>query len=222
LSRLFAALAEGDAQTPVPTCPGWTFAELTAHVRGTQRWVEQIVRTGERARFREVTEDVSPQQLVATLRAADPDESMWTLGRDQHVRFWRRRMLHEALVHRVDAELALGRDPVVEPVIAADAIEEFLDNLTNFDWLAERLATFDRWGQSLHVHSTDGEGEWVITFEAPGFVWTRRHQKATVAVLGSTGDLMMLLYGRRSPRDPRFTVFGPPALLESWQQHTSF
>jgi uncharacterized protein (TIGR03083 family) len=181
-----------------------------------------MVRTGERARFSEVHEDVSREQLVATLRAADPDAEMWTLGRDQRVRFWQRRMVHEAVIHRVDAELALGREPMIDPTIAADGIDELLENLTTFPWLSKGLADFDHWGESIHLHATDGEGEWLINFVEPGFEWTHGHQKATVAALGSTANLLLLLYGRHRPDDPRLKVFGPTDLLAAWQAKAKF
>ena len=222
LARLFSALHDGEPQTPVPSCPGWTFTELTSHVRGTHRWVEQMVRTGERARFSEVHEDVSPEQLVATLRAADPNAAMWTLGRDQHVRFWQRRMVHEAVLHRVDAEFSLGCESVIDAAVAADGIDELLENLTTFPWLSKGLVEFQHWGESIHLHATDGEGEWLINFVEPGFEWTHGHQKATVAALGSTADLLLLMYGRRRPDDPRLKVFGPFELLTTWQAKAKF
>ena len=70
LDRLFAAIDDASPGLAVPTCPGWTVADLTGHVRATHRWVEAMVRRGERVRYREVTEDVTPDRLVATLRAA--------------------------------------------------------------------------------------------------------------------------------------------------------
>ena len=223
LGRLYAAIDSGDPATPIPTCPGWTIVELTEHVRRTQTWVERMVRERQRVRLREITEYLDdPQQLVDTLRAADPNAPIWTLGADQHVRYWRRRMLHEALVHRVDVELALDRAPVIDPSVAADAIDEFLSNLSVFPWLAERLAGLDRWGDTLHLHATDDGGEWLITLRRPAFEWVHDHAKATVAVMATSPELLMLLYSRLSPDDPRLMVFGDADLLTLWQDKTDF
>jgi len=67
-------------------------------------------------------------KLVATLLAADPMMKCG-VGRDQHVRFWSRRQLHETLVHRMDLEFAAEVIPQAEPAIAIDAIDEFLSNI---------------------------------------------------------------------------------------------
>ena len=63
---------------------------------------------------------------------ADPGSSMWAWGADQHARFWSRRQLHETLVHRCDLELAQSGRPSVPAHLAADTIDEFLDNLAAF------------------------------------------------------------------------------------------
>jgi uncharacterized protein (TIGR03083 family) len=222
LARLYDAIDAADPATPVPSCPGWTVADLTEHVRGTQRWVERMVRERQRVRFRDVTENITPQQLVDTLRAADPDLELYWFGQDQSVRFFRRRMLDEALVHRLDVELALGRPSEIDPAIAADAVDEFLENLVAFPWLRERLAGLDRWGDSLHLHATDGAGEWLLTLREPGFEWSHDHGKATVAVQATAPELLMLAYSRLDPDDPRLVVFGDATLLQKWQEQTNF
>ncbi|OHV73019.1 hypothetical protein BCD48_33885 [Pseudofrankia sp. BMG5.36] len=47
--------------------------------------------------------------------AADPDAPVWTGTGPQPARWWVRRLLHESVVHRVDAALALGVDHPIEP-----------------------------------------------------------------------------------------------------------
>ena len=122
---------------------------------------------------------------------------------------------------RIDVEVALGRTPEASnPLIAADAIDELLDNLTAFPWLVERFADFDRWGQTLHLHAP--EGEWLIDFAAPAFDWSHQHAKASAAVTGPATALLMLLYGRTPPDDPRLTLFGDTELLGEWQRRVEF
>lgn len=42
---LRAAVADGDLDATVPTCPEWTLRDLAVHVGGAHRWVGEIVRT---------------------------------------------------------------------------------------------------------------------------------------------------------------------------------
>ncbi|MFI7687441.1 maleylpyruvate isomerase N-terminal domain-containing protein [Nonomuraea sp. NPDC049655] len=52
-------------RTPVPTCPGWTLADLTRHHGTTPRWMEHLVRhrATERAWFLDTPLDL-PQDMT--------------------------------------------------------------------------------------------------------------------------------------------------------------
>jgi uncharacterized protein (TIGR03083 family) len=49
--------------------------------------------------------------------------------RERTVGFWIRRMAHETLVHRVDAEQAHGYESSVDPELAVDGVAELLEVL---------------------------------------------------------------------------------------------
>ncbi len=230
-ARFLASIDGADPATPVPTCPGWTLADLVRHHGTSQRRVEYVVR--HRSQQPVWSKDVETglpgnptdyaawfaagiEPLVTTLRAADPDTPMWTNGADQHARYWARRTLYEAVVHHADADMALGHEPRIDPGVAADGIEEFLTNLPHFPRVAERIQALRRDGQSLHLHATDSDGEWMITLDSGGFGWKRGHGKGTVAVHGPAPDLLLLTYGRLPAADARYTVFGDDTLLTQW------
>src|SRR5206468_2913885 len=119
--------------------------------------------------------------LVDTLRAADPDAPMWSWGADQHARFWSRRMLHETTVHGVDASLAVAARPAVDAAVAVDGIAELLENLPSAAYFRPEVAQLKGSGESIHLHATDADGEFVIHLGADGFTWAPGHEKATVA-----------------------------------------
>ena len=66
-------------------------------------------------------------RLYEVLQAADPAAPAATFGRDKTVAFWHRRMAHETLVHRVDAEQAHGYESAVDPELAVDGVAELFD-----------------------------------------------------------------------------------------------
>jgi uncharacterized protein (TIGR03083 family) len=228
-----------DIAADVPACPGWTVADLAAHTGNVHRWATAIVATRAAAAqpFPAVESPWSSADgwaqwlasgalpLLEALRSAGPATEVWTWGAGRTSGWWARRMLHETVVHRADAELALGVEPVIDPVTAADAIDEFLDNLPTARRPARHLAELPA-GASVHLHATDSDGEWLVRFgaggsggEAKGTVtWTRGHEKATAAVRGPVADLLLFSYGRRSATDPRLSVFGDASLLGLWQQ----
>ena len=68
----------------------------------------------------------------------------------------------------------------------------------------------------MHLHATDGDGEWLVRLGADGVVVTREHAKGDVALRASASDLLLFLYGRRDASVGE--VFGDAALLDRWQQ----
>jgi len=236
IARMALAASEAGASAVVPTCPGWTVARLVKHTGIIHRWVTEIVATRADARIDQRSLDVGlpdsdagypawlasgAAPLAATLRAAGPDTAVWAWGPVQRSGWWARRMLHETTVHRADAEVAAGLIPEIDPVAAADGIEEFLGNLPVALRPAEHLASLPA-GASLHLHATDSDGEWLIRFpDGGGVEWSRGHAKATAALRGPVAELLLFTYGRVPGTDPRLTVFGDPAVLESWQEKTA-
>lgn len=228
-----------DPATPVPTCPGWTIADLTRHHAVAHRWAAHLVRhrVTESVWVRDVPMEVPgeaeeyPEWLAAgveeslrVLRAADPETPMWSYGADQHVRFYARRLLFEAVVHLADAELALGRVPRIEACTAGDGVEEFLENLQCLDWIVERVAALGRDGASLRLRATDTGAAWTVVLGGEGgFRWENTvHGEAAVSVEGPSGDLLLLVYGRRAPGDAEFTVTGDREVLDTWLAAMAF
>ncbi|OAR27242.1 hypothetical protein A8W25_02985 [Streptomyces sp. ERV7] len=246
--RRFVETVRGaDPATEVPTCPGWTLADLTRHHGTTHRWIAHLVRhrVTERVWSRDVPLELpdeeadrphwlaaSAEESLRVLRSADPETPMWSHGADQHVRFFARRLLFEAVVHLADAELALGRTPHVEACTAADGIEEFLENLP---FLGQRapVAALGRDGASLRLRATDTGAAWTVVLGGEsGFRWDNAAGgasgsagpggDATVTVEGAAGELLLLVHGRRAPgAEELFTVTGERDVLDAWLAATA-
>jgi uncharacterized protein (TIGR03083 family) len=231
-----AWVADGaDPALPVPSCPGWAMAKLVKHTGIVHRWAAEIVATRSSERLDMRTLDVrlpakesdyagwltsGAEPLAGVLRAAGPDAGVWTWGTPRSAVWWARRMTHETTVHRADAEIAAGIRPQIDPVTAADGIDEFLANLPTSRRPAEHLGSLPA-GASLHLHATDSDGEWLIRFSGDGISWERGHSKATAAVRGPVGPLLLFTYGRVSPGDDRLAVFGDESVLTAWQEKTA-
>ena len=226
-------------ETPVASCPDWNIARLVKHTGIVHRWCAAIVATRATAPIAQNALDVGlpadPTEypvwlaageapLVTVLLDAGPDTPIWTWAGQRDTSWWARRMLHETTVHRVDAELTAGLTPEIDPVAAADGIDEFLQVARQGTRPSKRLAELPS-GQSIHLHATDdglGEaGEWLISLADGDYTWDHGHAKGTVAVRGPAALLLLLAYGRVRPDDERLTVFGDTALLASWQDVTA-
>ncbi|MFD7628352.1 maleylpyruvate isomerase family mycothiol-dependent enzyme [Streptomyces sp. NPDC059851] len=235
-----ATVTARDLSSPVPTCPGWTLADLTQHVGSVHRWFSELLRRRiqQPPTRREVDLRLPdhpgdlPDWLAAgaaeaaeVFAATDPDTPMWAWGVDQHARFWVRRMLFETLVHRVDAQLALGLAPDVDRVLAVDGIDEFLTNLpfaSSFAPLTTQLRAPDR---TIHFSCTDGDGEWLVGLHPDGFALAADPAEpgtADATVRGTASDLHLLLYGRLDQQDDAFQLLGDRDLLAHWFAHSAF
>src|SRR5690606_2792135 len=144
VARFVEVTTGADPATPVPTCGDWTLADLLRHAGEVYRWAGMTVARPAQTRLpREELDFGLPAdpadlpawfaeavgEVVAAFRAADPDTPLWAWGWPKLARFWPRRMVHELGVHRADAELALGIDVAFDPAVAADGVDELLDNL---------------------------------------------------------------------------------------------
>ncbi len=213
---------------PVPSCPGWSIGDLTEHLGTVHRWAEHLVRArapkrvpshemglGEPQRSAEWLR-AGGQALVATLRAADPEAPMWAWGADQHVRFWSRRQLHETLVHRTDVELALGQPPAAGVAVAADAIDEFLVNLSGAAYFSPRVNSLRGDGKRLSFRATDLDREWSVSLRPEDFEVGGPVGEPDATMAGPALTLLLVLY-RRLPVDAAgVQSAGDRSLIELW------
>ena len=243
-----AAFAElfrnADLSIPVPTCPEWTLGQLMRHVGRGDRWSAQIVaeqsmdyidpRTvagGKPPGGRD--EDIAwlhegVQQLLEAVGRTGPATQVWTFLGPRPAEWWMRRRLHETVVHRADAALALGAGFYLDPALAAEGITEYLERVVvrsdeeGPGWGDRPL--FE--GQSLHLHATDpglGEvGEWTILGRADGIAVDHEHGKSTTALRGPARDLLLAVVRRGTPAELGVEMFGDPQLWDTWLARTPF
>ncbi len=227
LADFSESLVGADWAAAVPTCDRWDVLKLVSHLGGIHRWCEVMVRevAQERSEVRHPKPEANAmapwfaeggQLLLQTLRAADPNAEMFAWGTDQHVKFWSRRQLHETAVHRFDAANALGRPFEMTAPVAADSIDEFLDNLPKGIHFAPNVGNLNGNDETIHLHATDAEGEWVIHLTNDGFRYEHGHHKSTVAVRGPISDLALLMWGRLALDHETLTTFGDDALMQHW------
>jgi uncharacterized protein (TIGR03083 family) len=139
--RFLEVLLGADPAAPVPSCPDWNADDLLWHLAEVQWFWAEVVRTrtddpdtveaakpdrptgreGLTAFFREAT-----ASLQGALTAASPEDRAWTWAAEQTVGFVVRRQAHEALIHRVDAELTAGSRTPMDPRLSADGVDEVL------------------------------------------------------------------------------------------------
>lgn len=239
-----------DPSLPVPSCPDWTLWQLARHLGRVHRWAAEIVstRAAERIPFdsppdgrypaepaeRAAWLNAGADRVIAAITAAG-DEPVWAFGRLAPAGFWARRQSHETMVHRADAELTVGRDVVLDAVLAVDGIDEWLTAATTF-WQRRDGPAALPVGAVLHVRATAAEpggsepvgstADWLISSTPDGLAAQRGRdtvQASPGASVSGPADRLLLVLLRRLPADdPAITVTGDGKLLTDWLGATSF
>lgn len=223
-SAALAAAARLGVSVPVPSCPDWDVAALVDHVGRIHRWVASMVATHASERPPRSAGDPLPPfeevsaELVEVLSAADDDEPVWnwSVNKPHTAAFWKRRMAHETAVHRWDAQLAHGRPEPIDAALAKDGIDEVLDMVlpTEMSLRTEPPSL----GGSLHLHTTDVAGEWVVRVEDGKVDVAYEHGKGDAAVRGTAEDVLLFVWGRKRPEE--LETFGDAAVVANWSNFT--
>ncbi|SDD03706.1 maleylpyruvate isomerase family mycothiol-dependent enzyme [Glycomyces harbinensis] len=209
-ARLKAAVLAAGPDAPVPSCPEWTAADLLDHVAETYDHKIQSMRLmrspGEDFRIERPGGPAEQFEgaladLTAEFDARGPDTLAYTwYGPDQTVGFWIRRMAHETVVHRADAELAAGREPgPVDDALALDGIDEMLTIMLEWgsrayrDYAADALKAND----GLTVGLDAGSRSWTVRIhDGAVSVSDGIHADTRTDVHGSPGDVLLWLWRR--------------------------
>ncbi|MCE3555563.1 SCP2 sterol-binding domain-containing protein, partial [Pseudonocardia sp. RS11V-5] len=157
-----------------------------------------------------------------TLVAAGPGTEVRGPFHFRSAAFWARRFAHETLLHRADAALAAGTPFVVDPEVALDALDEWmeLDVLPqHFDLRPEKRELLAP-GRTLALEATDADTAWFVDLSGPVITWRRGTGEAAVTVRAPLTELLLLVYQRRDGTGP--AVSGDSALLALWLHHVAF
>jgi uncharacterized protein (TIGR03083 family) len=225
-ARLRTAAGEGlDAR--VPTCDGWVVRDVVEHVAEVYEHKLRCVELAGPApepwppvwppdRDPLAWFDDALDRLLSALRSTSPSAPSWTwLPEDQTAGFWARRMAHETAVHRVDVDLAHGREVTpVDADLALDGVDEVLLLMLAGDWTGDEQP--DLTGD---VTVAAGDRVWAVDMQEAlvGVTAWRRDPGAGgrasgTEVSGEPSDLLLWLWGRAD--DAAVSVQGDPAVVQ--------
>jgi uncharacterized protein (TIGR03083 family) len=221
----------GAMDVEVPTCPGWTIADLVVHLGLVWGWAADTVATRARAEHGSPPRDRSEGVLRAwakaeaarlcdVLGAVDPEAGCWTFGLPRTTRFWFRRQALETTLHAWDAERSVGTPAPIEPDVAADGVDEHLTVIVVRS-VARDPGSWS--GETVHLHRTDGDGEWVVRLGPGGEASVERtHGKSDLALRGPAEALWLWSANRASAEALGIERFGDEAVAERWRRTIAF
>jgi len=229
---LHAAVTAIDPATPVPSCPGWTVADLANHVAKVYLHKVECIRlnaypdpwppapSGEPA-VRDLERAwTALTETFATHAPGDPAKTWF--DPNQTVGWWVRRMALETVIHRVDAELAVGSVAPIPEDLALDGIDELLAIFLGYGstrWTEEFAADIEAGaGDRLRVvaQTADGPRAWLATVTDAGVkvVDDGADGTAEVTATGEADAVLRWVWNRAAPGE--VTVAGDPAATGRW------
>jgi hypothetical protein len=169
------------------------------------------------------------RRLAEVIRDGGPDRPVWTWQTEMTAGFWLRKMLHDEVVHRFDAELAGGRLGDVAPDLAADGVSDLLTSIVTLSPPDSRdpiFAGLVGTGETLQLQATDPgtatAAEWFVTRTPSGVGWRHGHAPADVAVRAPARELLLVLNRRLEPTREGVEIAGDRALFTYWLEHSRF
>lgn len=217
--RLRTILADGDLAREVPGCPGWDLAELGQHVGGIYRFATVGIVDGRGEdeptgpRERDALLDWFDAGLAGLLEAFEPrdwNRACWTLSPPHRVGFWARRMCHETSLHLWDAEVSQGVGTRIDPVLAADGVDEIV---TMFFPRQVRLGRIPPLRDCAAIVLTDVIGAPAMLLHGDGSVPTDA-VVPEVVVRGPAFDVLLMLWKRLSRLPDTVEVDGDHAAFD--------
>lgn len=236
-TRFRDVLALTPADARVPSCPDWDADDLLWHLAEVQWFWGHVVgsrpegppeehpeRPVDRESLLAFFDEVSGR-LGELLSAADPDEPAWSWADEQTVGFTQRRQAHEALIHRLDAELAAGLVTPLPADLAADGVAEVVEVMKGGDPPAWGSFTPDGFRVALELTDTGyrlllATGRFMGTDPETGTDYDVPHlvpgdsDRADAVVSGTAADIDAWLW-RRVGRDV-LTVSGSDAAFAAF------
>ena len=226
LSAQFAEATMGNLDASIDHIDGWTVRDLVAHLGGVYVYAAtnaaaastDPTRPGPEARAPEGDEIAGwfadrAATLIDTLESLPLEQASWTHAGMQDAAWWRRRMAHETAVHLWDAQAAAGTPAPIDGDFATDGIDEFFEVSRDVN-AAQSRHTYT--AETLHLHRSDGPGEWMIQRGASEteLAITHEHGKGDAAVRGTAEALLLWIWNRPGGE---VQIFGDEAVASTWQ-----
>lgn len=225
LTADYARLLECIPADPVvvPSCPGWSTNDLAKHMGHVYLGQAYVVETGVKAEAKEHlapyarTENVLEfmgwgfSAIVKALDVSRPERKTWSWHHmDNTVDFWFRRMAHETVIHRIDAELACGLVTTIAEDLALDGVDEVLDFLPLLgSWESAPNQAFGI--VSISAVGSKQDTHWEIEFTADEATVVKAegvNPLARLKISGTPEAMDLYLWGRIDSSDLRITLIG--------------
>lgn len=219
MAEAIRSRAEAEPTLEIPDCPGWNARRLLGHMGSVYAMMSNIVDTRASAFGPPRPDQKAPtegplsewfaarlDEVLIALRDRPITDPQWSWTADHTVGFYHRRLAFESAVHLADVQRARGEMVAIDRALAVAGIDEFFQ-------LMLPASSKPKPNGSLHLHCTDGDGEWLVRNVDDTIVTTHEHLKGDAAWRGPASALFLYAWGRRSDS---VEVIGDLTVSTSW------
>lgn len=206
----WATISDVDPATPVRWCGDWRVRDLVEHLARVHHWAAAKARSTREEPLGAgpfVLDDLYREcaaELRSTLVELGPDAIGSTLLGPGPASFWRRRQLHETLVHLWDLRTAGGLGLDARPEVWADTVDEVV---TVMQPRQVRRGRMPRLPSAIELAASDVDRTWRLDTADDG--------PAVVQVRAPASVLALMLWGRSAPDDAEVEVSGDGGVLSA-------
>jgi uncharacterized protein (TIGR03083 family) len=227
--RMAVAYEAGPVDAPVAACPGWDLRKLVEHMAYIHRWAGFAVANGRAPQDGDVEmpeavadgADVSfaawlragGNKLADELAASDPQDDTWhVFPAEKKMWVWARRQAQETAMHRWDAETATAGESSLDPLLAAEGVQEYLELGLPRVLSREGVSPPE---SALRLHCTDVPGDWVISsVDSTCSVHAGADEPSDAVLHGTAESLILVLMGRADRSS--LQILGDAAVADEW------
>ncbi|GEL96195.1 maleylpyruvate isomerase family mycothiol-dependent enzyme [Cellulomonas composti] len=219
-ATFLSSIGEVDPVTPIPWCGRWRVRHLVEHLGRVHHWA-----AAQAAKQHETPLGRGPfvlDEFYATYAAEVRDalarlgdREAWTLVGTGPASWWRRRQLHETLVHLWDLRASSGLDVVAAPEVWSDTVDEVV---TVMQPRQVALGRMEPLPFTVALRASDTDRTWVLGTASGAAADDADDAVADdeplVAVTGPARELALLLWGRLTPDADELRITGEQDALD--------
>jgi hypothetical protein len=197
------AVADADPAAEVPTRPGWTVQDLVVHLARFLETSTAYLRTGSRNPMRPPSPrgglspleylDLQVAEAGEVLAAVPGNRPVWTFSpaAPDLARVWHRRIAHETVLRRFDAQTVVRQVVATDPDLCVDGIDEVLTTIVAAKLDGDSPSEVS--GTAV-VRPTDVPESWLISLAVDEVPQTRAAAPGEEGDAQVTGDAELVYF----------------------------
>ena len=116
----------------------------------------------------------------------------------------------------------MGESSRIEPAVAVDAVDEFLENVKSDRDIAVRARPARSDGERLEIRTADSSKSWRVQLSPDAYAFVDEMSDPDAVLIAEPTELLAALLRRRPLADCDVVITGDRSLVDHWLGETAF